>query len=125
MADTSQEAATAAIRDVVRDYVEGMVFADEARLRSAFHPDSKIIGHYQGTLEWLSLDDFVGAILDTGSVEGDGPPFWDIQALDVTGDSATVKVLDHYLDMRFSDYLALLLIDGRWRIVNKLYYLHP
>lgn len=125
MADNSGQAAAAAIREVLRDYVEGMVFADEARLRRAFHPNCKVIGHYQGELEWLGLDDFVAAVLAGGSAAPDSQTFWEIQALDVSGDSAAVKVLDDYLDMRFTDYLSLLHTASGWVIVNKLYYLHP
>ena len=51
---------------VIRNYVEGMVFADEVLLRHAFHPACRIIGHYHGELEWLSLDDFISAIKDEG-----------------------------------------------------------
>lgn len=125
MADNSGQAAAAAIREVVRDYVEGMVFADEARLRRAFHPDCKVIGHYQGDLEWMGLDDFVAAVLAGGAAEEGSQATWEIKALDVTGDSAAVQVLDDYLDMHFTDYLSLLRTDAGWVIVNKLYYLHP
>ncbi|WP_374439722.1 nuclear transport factor 2 family protein [Pseudomonas panipatensis] len=125
MSENRDHSAEAAIRRVVEDYVEGMVFADEARLRRAFHAQAKIIGHYQGALEWLSLDAFVAAILGAGSVEVNGPPFWEIQAIDVTGDAAAVKLIDDYFDLRFTDYLSLLLIGQRWVIVNKVYFLHP
>ncbi|MDT4855106.1 putative lumazine-binding protein [compost metagenome] len=122
---TSYETDQDAIHQVVRDYVEGMVFADENRLRSAFHPDCRIIGHFQGNLEWLSVDDFAGSIREAGPVLQKGTtPYWEIQALDVTGDAASVKVVDDYADLRFTDYLSLLKISGRWSIINKLYYLH-
>jgi hypothetical protein len=48
----------------------------------------------------------------------------DIQMLDIVGDAACVKVSDDFAGMRFTDYLSMLKIDGRWTIVNKLYYLH-
>jgi hypothetical protein len=35
-----------------------------------------------------------------------------------------VKVTDDFAGMRFTDYLSLLKIDGRWMIVSKLYHLH-
>ncbi|MDH4559491.1 nuclear transport factor 2 family protein [Pseudomonas sp. BN411] len=122
---TSYETDRDAIRQVVRDYVDGMVFADENRLRSAFHPDCRIIGHFQGDLEWLSVNDFAGSIRDAGPVLAEGAaPVWEILALDITGDSAAVKVVDDYADLRFTDYLSLLKLGGRWTIINKLYYLH-
>lgn len=109
---------------VIRNYVEGMVFADEALLRQAFHPSCYIIGHFQGTLEWLSLNDFVSAILVEGPATGDVKPFWQVESMDVTGDAAVVKIIDDYNGMRFTDYLSLLKIDDHWIITNKLYYYH-
>ncbi|BAN45926.1 nuclear transport factor 2 family protein [Metapseudomonas resinovorans] len=122
---TAQATDRDAILRVAQDYVEGMLFADESRLRSAFHPQCRIIGHFRGELEWLSLDDFVGALLDAGPALAEGgTPVWDVQALDITGDAASLKVVDDYAEMRFTDYLSLLKIGGRWSIINKLYYLH-
>ena len=107
---------------VVRHYVEGMVFADEALLRKAFHPDCRIIGHYHKELEWSSLDSFVSAINAESSAVKDVQPFWRVIDLDVTGDAATVKVIDDFAGMRFTDYLSLLKVNDRWVIINKLYY---
>ena len=68
---------------VIRNYVVGMVSADESLLRQAFHPACRIIGHYHGDLEWLSLDDFVAAIKAEGPAPSDTKPFWKIQSVDV------------------------------------------
>ena len=59
---------------VIRNYVVGMVSADESLLRQAFHPACRIIGHYHGDLEWLSLDDFVAAIKAEGPAPSDTSP---------------------------------------------------
>jgi hypothetical protein len=48
----------------------------------------------------------------------------DIEITDIEGEAAFVKVADEFAGMRFSDYLSLLKIDGRWVIVNKLFHLH-
>ncbi|WP_223511245.1 nuclear transport factor 2 family protein [Pseudomonas sp. GL-B-19] len=109
---------------VIRNYVEGMVFADEVLLRHAFHPACHIIGHYHGELEWSSLDDFISAIKAEGPAPKEVKPFWETISVDITGDAAAVKVMDDYIGMRFTDYLSLLKINERWMIVNKLYYLH-
>ncbi|MGH8434413.1 MAG: nuclear transport factor 2 family protein [Pseudomonas sp.] len=109
---------------VIRNYVEGMVFADEVLLRQAFHPSCRIIGNYHGELEWLSLNDFINAIKAEGSAASNLEPFWEMKSIDITGDAAAVKIIDDYIGMRFTDYLSLLKIDNRWTIVNKLYYYH-
>lgn len=121
---TTQSLAKEHINVVVRNYVEGMVFADEALLRQAFHPACRIIGHYEDKLEWLSLEEFIGAIKAEGPAPREVKPFWEVLSIDITGDAAAVKVIDEYLGMRFTDYLSLLNINYRWMIVNKLYYLN-
>jgi hypothetical protein len=113
-----------AIEAVVHLYVEGMTFANEAALRKAFHPKCAVIGHYERSVEWSTRDEFIAAIVAEGSAPPGTQPHMDIQTLDVIGDAASVRVSDDFAGMRFTDYLSMLKIDGRWTIVNKLYYLH-
>lgn len=113
-----------AITEVLGEYVEGMVFADEARLRRAFHPDCRIIGHYHGELEWASLDDFIAAIRAEGPAPAGTQPVWAVERIDITGDAAAVKMTDLYFDLKFTDYLSLLKVGAHWVIVNKLYFHH-
>ena len=113
------------IETVVRGYVEGMVFADEARLRQAFHPSCAIVGHMNGKLAWLSVDDFVEICRQAGPAPADERPEWDIQTADVTGDLAVVKVADTVHGMNFTDYLTLIREDGGWRIIHKGSFRHP
>ena len=42
----------------------------------------------------------------------------------MTGDTAVVKVIDEYLGSKITDYLTMLKTDGRWVIVNKVFYVH-
>ena len=121
---SNHTADSAAINRVLTDYVEGMTFGDEARLRQAFHPSCKIIGNYQGALEFASLDEFIGAIKAESPPPMGAPPMWQLKSLDITGDSAMAKVTDEFMGMRFTDYLSLLCVGGDWRIINKLYHLH-
>lgn len=114
----------AAVSAVVRAYVEGMVFADEAKLRSAFHPDSLVIGNYEEKLEWSPSEEFIASVITMEPLPEGTPAPFEILSIDITGDAAAVKLTDDFAGMRFTDYLSLLRIDGHWRIVNKLYYHH-
>lgn len=38
-----------AVRPVVLDFLEGMIWSDEAKLRRAFRPDALQVGHFAGT----------------------------------------------------------------------------
>lgn len=112
------------ISAVVGAYVEAMVFADEAALRDLFHPSCAIVGNYQGAVEWLTLEEFIAAILLEGRAPEGTRPFWEIELIDRTADSAVVRVVDDFAGMRFTDHLSLLRIHDHWRIVHKLYHLH-
>ncbi|MGE0500005.1 MAG: nuclear transport factor 2 family protein [Rhizobiaceae bacterium] len=113
-----------ALERVVRDYLDGMVFADATRLREAFHPEVRIIGHFNGRLEWSTLDEFIADCEKAGAAPANEPYYWEILSADVTGDIAMIKLSDDYLGIRFTDYLTLLNQEGRWRIVNKTFFAH-
>lgn len=113
-----------AISAVVHLYVDGMAFANEGALRKAFHPDAAIIGNYKGALEWTTRDGFIKSILEVGAAPPGTQPEMDVQMIDLSGGAATVKVVDSFAGERFTDYLSLVKIDGRWVIVNKIFHLH-
>ncbi|MCA1438735.1 nuclear transport factor 2 family protein [Ensifer sp. IC4062] len=113
-----------AISAVVHLYVDGMAFANEAALRKAFHPNASIVGNYEGAIEWLTRDAFIAAILKEGSAPPEKQPLMDVEVIHITGDAASVKVVDEFAGSRYTDYLSLLKVDGRWLIVNKVWHVH-
>jgi len=113
-----------AIRAVIHLYVDGMAFANEAALKKAFDPRAAIIGNFNGAVEWISRDNFIAAILAEEPARPGTQPLMDIQTIDIEGDAASVKVVDEFAGLRFTDYLSLLKVDGRWAIASKLYHLH-
>lgn len=119
MPDT--QATHEAIAAVIADYVEGMVLADEAKLRRAFHPRACSIGHFAGALEWDGLDAFVAVVLASRDPAAPAPR-WKILSTEVTGDTALVKVEDDFIGDRFIDTLTLLHHEGRWQIVAKVFW---
>ena len=111
-----------AIRAVARDYLDGMVYADETRLRGAFHPQAAVVGHTGHRLDWDSVDAFLAAVLRDGGPPAGTPYFAEIVAIDVTGDLALVKLVDDYLGSRFTDYVTMIKQEGRWAIAHKAFY---
>jgi hypothetical protein len=106
---------------VVRTYVEGMVWGDADRLRTAFHPKACCIGHYDGVLEWDTLDAFVQSV--TGETAAPGiTPYWQINGIDIVGDTAVVRVENDWAGQRFDDTLTLLQNDDGWQIVTKVFH---
>ncbi len=115
----------AEITQLVDLYYDGMALADEDKLRRAFHPDSFVVGNFDGNLEWASLDAFIDDVRSTAPENvsrEDGNYHCDINAIDVTGDTAVAKVTNNYFGLWFTDYLGLLKLDGRWVIINKMFH---
>lgn len=115
----------AEIAAVIKDYLDGTVFADEAKLRRAMHPRWHCVGHFSGGLEWSSLEEYIAFCRKARPAAPDPDYFWEIAALEVVGDTAQARVLDDYLGIRFTDLLTLLKHEGRWQIVGKVFYAHP
>ena len=113
-----------ALLAVAADYVEGMVEGDERKLRRAFHPRASSIGHFDGGTEWDDLDAFVAGCKANAAPPENGAADWRLLSLEVTGDTAVMKLEDTYLGLRFTDTLTLMLHDGRWQIVAKVFWQH-
>jgi hypothetical protein len=127
MTSASQDIGSAfsAVRAVACDYLDGMMYADEAKLRRAFHPKCLVVGHFRGRLEYDPLDAFIEACKEEGSIPAGTPYFAEVVSIDIAGDTAVVKLIDDYLGVRFTDYLTMVMTEGRWVIVNKAFYVHP
>ena len=113
------------IAQVAQDYFDGMFYGDEAKLQRAFHADAFIIGHFEGELEWSSLSAFIDLCIAESTMAAGESYEARIESIDITGDSAVAKVINLYLGIWFTDYLSMLERDGRWQIINKLYFAHP
>ena len=117
-------ATPAEIEKVVRAYLDGMIYLDPDQLRRAFHPKAFVIGHWEGGLEWSSLEEFIAGCARMGAEPKGQPYYSEILSCDVTGDIATVKLTNDYVGVRYTDYLSLLNEAGRWSIVNKVFSAH-
>jgi len=106
----------------VAQYVLAAATADEAGLRSVFHPSASIVGNYQGAVEWLSLDAYVQEVRGANLPPNPNPE-WTLTAITILADTAVAEIDDQFGSMRFSNFLSLLRIDGEWKIVAKLYHL--
>ena len=113
-----------AIEAVIRDYLDGMIYGQFEKIESAFHPQSMVAGHFDGTYYFVTRQQFID-ILKTDTPLKPGTPYnSSIESVDITGDAASAKVIDDCLGTTFTDYLTLIKDGGRWQIVNKAFYDH-
>ena len=113
-----------AIRNVVTDYLEGMIWGQPERLERAMHPRCMQAGHYKGAYEYLGRDEFIESLKLEPQLAPGTPYRARILSVDRTGDVAVVKVEDDCFGTSFTDYLTLIQHDGQWQIVMKAFVDH-
>lgn len=113
-----------AIRQVVIDYMEGMIFADVPRLRCALHPSCLVVGHVSGVFTTETVEQFADAVAQAGGLPQGSNYVGAIVNVDVSGPCAMAKVTNRFAGIDYTDYLSLLALDGRWTIMHKTYREH-
>ena len=116
----SRKQADSAVRAVVQRYLHGLKFNDTTGLHDAFWPEARLfsIGP-KGQINELTQAKWYAMFAQSAGKEEKGD--LRIADLDITGNAASVKVVEDYPGSRYTDYLNLLRINGRWWIVNKIY----
>ncbi|MDA0218414.1 MAG: nuclear transport factor 2 family protein [Proteobacteria bacterium] len=113
----------AAVRALAQDYYDTMVAADEAGIRRVFDSRAPVVGHFQGQLLWQDLDAFIAETCDF--VGKHGKEESRIERVELHGDTAYAVVGGRYAELWFEDQLAMVKIDGNWRVVAKTFWVKP
>ncbi|ESW62146.1 MAG: hypothetical protein Q27BPR15_02665 [Rhodobacter sp. CACIA14H1] len=117
-----------AVRAVVVDYLEGMCWGDEAKLRRAFHPGALQVGHFGPVYEFFPLEDFIQWVKEEETAPEGSPIVAELLTVEVTGTVAVAKLTDTCFGTDFTDYLVMVKDrpgpEGRWQIVTKAYHVH-
>ena len=114
------------IQQTIQYYFDGLYNSDPEKLRIAFHPNSQISGYFKGALGFQSLEGFLKYVKAIPAPSQNGEEYdMKILSIDITGNEAVVKTAELYLGLKFTDYLSMLNVDGKWVIVNKIYYYEP
>lgn len=114
------------IEDVLaplHDYSRGHATGDPAHHRRAFLPTAHIEGIRDGAFVSMDLDEF--CTLFTGAPAADeAERSRTVDRVDVHGTVASATMTLQHGELNFTDMFVLLLVDGRWRIANKVYHRH-
>jgi putative lumazine-binding protein len=111
-----------AISDVIQHYINGAISGKGNVMKPAFHDDATIFG-------------FVGPDLFAGPIQGlydwndeNGPATGMVSrmvSIDIVGTIASVRLeSDNWTGHRFTDFFNLLKLDGKWKVMNKVFHLH-
>lgn len=112
-----------AITKTVQTYIEGGKSGRGADMKPAFHPGATIFGY-------VGADLFAGPIQQLFDWNDQNGPATELQgrivSIDLAETVATVRLeLDNWTGHRFTDMFTLLKVDGEWKIINKVFHLHP
>jgi hypothetical protein len=111
------------IEKTVQYYIDGARSGKGDDMKPAFHPDATIFGY-------IGDDLFAGPIQNLFEWHDENGAATELEAkiadIDIVGTVATVRLeLDNWTGHKFTDLFTLLKFEGTWKIMNKVFYLHP
>ena len=111
------------ITRVIEQYLDGARSGSGDDMRPAFHEGATIFGYVGADL----LAGPIQLLFDWNQENG---PATGLQAriasIDLIDTVSSVRLeLDDWTGHRFTDLFTLLKIDGKWKIMNKVFHLHP
>lgn len=114
---------TARIEQIMQTYLEGARTGSVDTLRPIFHELATICGY-------VGPDLFSGPIEMFYNWHEENGPAENVQAgetrIDIQGTAASVRIeLDDWTGHRFTDFFTLVKIEKQWKILSKVFYLHP
>ncbi len=92
-------------------------------MKPAFHEDATVFGY-------VGADLFAGPIQNLFAWNDENGPATELQAriaaIDLIGTVATVRLeLDNWSGSRYTDLFTMLKVDDQWKIMSKVFHLHP
>ncbi|OUR89560.1 lumazine-binding protein [Methylophaga sp. 42_8_T64] len=110
------------IKKVIQHYIDGAKTGSGDAMKLAFHDDACVYGYIgedlfaapaQALFDW---NDENGAATELEAR---------FASIDIEGTVATVRLeLDNWTGHRFTDLFSLLKLDGKWKIMNKVFHTH-
>ena len=104
-------------------YLKGAISGKGSEMKPSFHNEATwygyvgpdlISGPIQSLYDW---HDGNGAATDL---------VYNFSRIDIIGTVANVRIeLNNWKGSRFTDFLNMLKVDGKWQVMNKVFYLHP
>jgi hypothetical protein len=106
------------------NYLQGQSTGNPEFIRKAFHTDARIMSFREGKVMSLSVEEFAGRFNGKQAEDEAQRKRW-IESIDVSGNAASAKIVLDYPNVKLTDYMNLLKIDGEWKIVNKSFSAEP
>jgi hypothetical protein len=113
------------VRVPLESYIKGHATVDIEYTKKAFHPVGTMMGVRDGAYFSQSFADYITGLTGRKPAVDEADRKRYIAAIDVVGNAAVARVVSDYPTIKYVDYMALLKIDGEWKIVNKIFFAEP
>ncbi|MGE0503421.1 MAG: nuclear transport factor 2 family protein [Rhizobiaceae bacterium] len=117
----------AEVVDTVATYFDGLYNCDVAALAQVFHPGSHLASVTEGPLLQMDLPSYLAVVAKRESPASRKEVRSDrIVSIEFAGPTtAFARVKCSIGPKLFTDLLSLILVDGRWQIISKVYHFDP
>lgn len=110
------------ISKVIDNYFEGVYTGNVVLLKSSFHSKTSLYGDINGNEYFKSLNEYLEGVENRKSPkESNEENKMEILSLEIVGDVAIAKVRLPMLGYNYYDFLSLAIVNGEWKIVNKIF----
>jgi hypothetical protein len=118
-ADADKNASDAAKRPL-EQYIHAQQTGDSQYIRQAFARDARVIGYFNDALVNWSVEEYASRFSGKPAAD-EAQRVRSFELISITRDTAIGKIVLDYPAVLFTDYMALLKIDGEWKIVSKTF----
>lgn len=116
--------AYAAVAEVLGTYFEGLYRSDTQLLRAVFHPQAQYVCATEAPPIHLRMNEYFPMVDARPSPASRGEPRADsIVSIEFAGPvTAFARVNCAIGEKYFTDFLTLILVEGRWQIIAKVFH---
>ena len=108
------------VRALIQLYIDGSN-GDVGKLKEAFHPDARMMGHIGPMETYIPITDFFKMVERQPGLAGPNYKAY-VRNIDLAGDAGVAVLVEtDYMGCDFVDYFSVARIGGRWQITNKTY----
>lgn len=113
-----------AVATVLSDYFDGLYASDTARLARVFHPRAHYVCATEGTLQHLGMEEYFPIVDKRPSPASRGEQRHDrILSIEFAGPVTAFARVECALGPKFfTDFLTLIMVEGRWQIISKVFH---
>ena len=113
----------AEIRQAIENcYFRGLDEGDHSIILQLFLPETRLIFVRDGEMTIWTQEEWAQTQIFDPENRPDLAWEREIVSVDIAESAACAKVISTSEQVQFIDYLSLLKIDGRWRVVNKIFH---